>query len=233
MPYEINSQTETSTRFQCRHIFTDGHRCGSPALRNENFCFYHHTSRRPVQDGPTRSRRKARFTLPNPEDRSAIQASLGEVLRRLAANELDPRRAGLILYGLQIASLNLGKHIPAEPDTTVESITLDPTHGPIAPEAELELPKSKRPSTLSLLLQRIDKDFPRTSKAGQTEQDSSSTLPTIQAVASHPKSAPNTCRSKTLRRKVPLPSKTRDNSATPRSNTPQTVPVQTRWRITP
>src|SRR5258708_40196450 len=44
---------------------------------------------------------------PLPEDRSAIQRSIGEVLLRIARNEIDPKRAGLLLYGLQIASLNL------------------------------------------------------------------------------------------------------------------------------
>jgi hypothetical protein len=44
-----------------------------------------------------------------PEDRSAIQLAIGEVLRRIASNDIDPHRAGLLLYGLQIASLNLPK----------------------------------------------------------------------------------------------------------------------------
>ena len=50
---------QTPKRFQCRHIFTDGHRCGSPTLlvethdatlpdrTHEDFCYYHHTTRRP------------------------------------------------------------------------------------------------------------------------------------------------------------------------------------------
>ena len=34
--------------YLCRHIFTDGHRCGSRALLHENFCYYHHAHRKPV-----------------------------------------------------------------------------------------------------------------------------------------------------------------------------------------
>ena len=48
-------QTETDQdtqpepkKYYCRHIFTDGHRCGSPALRNQHFCYYHHATRRPA-----------------------------------------------------------------------------------------------------------------------------------------------------------------------------------------
>ncbi len=33
--------------YQCRHLFTDGHQCGSPALRGEELCYFHHTARRP------------------------------------------------------------------------------------------------------------------------------------------------------------------------------------------
>src|SRR5258708_3111865 len=69
-------------------------------------------------------------TCPCPEDRSAIQSSIGEILQRIAANDIDPRRAGLLLYNLRIASLNLPKTQPlakaaAEPQT-VEEIIIDP-----------------------------------------------------------------------------------------------------------
>jgi hypothetical protein len=26
----------------CHHLFPDSHRCGSPALRGQNFCYFHH-----------------------------------------------------------------------------------------------------------------------------------------------------------------------------------------------
>jgi hypothetical protein len=150
---------EPETRFQCRHIFTDGRRCGSPAIRGpegaESFCYYHHNSRRPIQHAPTRRRRQSRFTLPNPEDRSGIQASIGEVLRRIASNEIDPRRAGLLLYGLQIASLNLPKSTPSEQAAEpVSEVTHDPQHGLLAPPAELGHDRPK--SSVELLLEQFD-----------------------------------------------------------------------------
>ena len=140
-PEIITPETE-STRFQCRHIFTDGRRCGSPAIRGpqgaDNFCYYHHNSRRPVQHAPTRRRRQSRFALPNPEDRSAIQQGLGQVLQKIASNEIDPRRAGLLLYGLQIASLNLPRSDPRQkPAEPVSEVIDDPQHGLLAPPAEL------------------------------------------------------------------------------------------------
>ncbi len=89
------------------------------------------------------------FLLPLPEDRSAIQHAIGQVLQRIASNTLDPRRAGLLLYGLQIASLNLKQvkqdNKNATPEDTVAEITLDPIDGPLAPTAELGTPKSPAP----------------------------------------------------------------------------------------
>ena len=90
--------TEAPKQYQCRHIFTDGRRCASPCLRKEEFCYYHHTTRRPVANPQRRRSRRSAFHLPLPEDRSAIQASIGEVLQRIASNDIDPRRAGLLLY---------------------------------------------------------------------------------------------------------------------------------------
>jgi hypothetical protein len=178
-PYAIDFSAPASTaiepvRLQCRHLFTDGRRCGSPALRspdghseeNQPFCYFHHRSRRPVQpaERAARHRRAAaaagpqtQFALPNPgdlSDRSGIQFAIGEVLRRIASNELDPRRAGLLLYGLQIASRNLPKSDPREERAEpVSEITLDPEHGLLAPPAEFEADKPK--GSAWLLLQEL------------------------------------------------------------------------------
>src|SRR5712672_1733636 len=138
----IETGTETPKRYQCRHIFTDGHRCGSPCLRSEHLCYYHHTTRRPAQNPRTRHCRRSTFEIPLPEDRSAIQHSIGQVLQRIAANDIDPRRAGLLLYGLQIASLNLPKpqretSLATAIPETVEEITIDSELGVVAPRAEL------------------------------------------------------------------------------------------------
>jgi hypothetical protein len=40
------------------------------------------------------------------EDSASIQLALIEVLQSLAANQLEPKRASLLLYGLQVASAN-------------------------------------------------------------------------------------------------------------------------------
>ncbi len=129
-------------RFQCRHIFTDGHRCGSPCLRGEDFCYYHHATRRPKLVGPAHDPylnppNETAFILPLLEDHSSIQQAIGTVMHQLAINALDPRRAGLLLYALQIASGNLASAPRYRTDDFVEDVTLDPAQGTLAPVAEV------------------------------------------------------------------------------------------------
>ena len=214
MPDQLTDATELTEakQYQCRHILADGHRCQSPCLRHEHFCYYHHTSRKPVADPRQRRRRRNTFHLPltDPNDRSDLQASIGHVLRAIAANDIDPRRAGLLLYGLQIASGNLPR-IPALPtnpksarnDTpaipgTVEEITLDPTHGPIAPRTEI-IPEEKPQSLVSLLLERLGPhpndlkpkapaaEAPRSPAAPAPAGNETTILPKLQAAAETPR----------------------------------------------
>src|SRR5580698_7068176 len=145
-------------RYQCRHIFTAGHRCGSPALRNEHFCYYHHTTRKPAP----KNRPLAPFDLeiPLPEDRAAIQQALGQILQRIASNQIDPRRAGLLLYGLQIAASILPKPQKQtksgrneedryQQEQFVDEIVDHPTHGPLAPQSFLPNPENLQPKSLA------------------------------------------------------------------------------------
>jgi hypothetical protein len=86
----------------CTHTFDDGHTCGSPALRGDRLCYFHHPSRRPVANPYARRSRRG-FTLPAPTTQQALNDALSQVIVRLAANTLDVHRAGLLLYSLQIA----------------------------------------------------------------------------------------------------------------------------------
>jgi hypothetical protein len=188
---------ETPKQYQCRHIFTEGRRCASPCLRGEELCYYHHTTRKPVANPRQRRRRHSTFhlPLPDPNDRSGIQIAIGEVLQRIAANDIDPRRAGLLLYGLQIASLNLpkpqpthrnAKPGPVETAQTVEEITIDPTFGVLAPRAEVSEP-AQRKSVVAQLIERIlqtEKEEDQAANPGINEGAARPvTLPTLQATA--------------------------------------------------
>ena len=102
-----HNNEQPSNLYQCHHIFPDDTRCGSPRMRNEQFCYFHHDSRRPVVRPHDRIARRGTFSLFTPSSQNAMLESLGEVMTRIAANDIDPRRAGLLLYALQLASTNL------------------------------------------------------------------------------------------------------------------------------
>ena len=88
-------------RTLCTHIFEGGNRCASPALQREAFCYYHHTTRKPVKKiNRHRSRRRQSFDLPLPSGQSDLQHAVYEVIRRLASNQISTRQAGLILNAL-------------------------------------------------------------------------------------------------------------------------------------
>jgi len=175
-----STTTNQHKQYQCRHIFTDGRRCSSPCLRHEEFCYYHHTTRKPVANPKQRRNRRSTFHLPLPEDRSAIQSSIGQVLQRIASNDIAPRRAGLLLYGLQIASLNLPKiqtlAKPAAEPQTVEEITIDPTLGILAPRTEVS-EIAKRKSPVAQLIERMM----QSEETAPTPEPA--TIPTLQATA--------------------------------------------------
>jgi len=93
----------------CHHLHPTGQHCGSPALRGEQFCFYHHPARRP----PTRTPPfRTPFDVSPIVDPETLQITLSEIIHRLADNTLDPKRASLLLVTLQMANANL----PALPD---------------------------------------------------------------------------------------------------------------------
>jgi hypothetical protein len=100
----------------CHHLHPTGQRCGSPALRGEQFCFYHHPTRRP----PTRTVPfRTPFDVPAIVDAETLQMTLSEIIRRLADNTLDTRRASLLLITLQMAKANLPSlsHLLGESDS--------------------------------------------------------------------------------------------------------------------
>ena len=150
-----------STRF-CRHIRINGERCGSPALNSGVFCYFHvqvakrHSA---VQSQPTDSilhpmtsedgsqrdpiavAEPLQLNFPPLEDRHSIQLALSMLITALAQDRLDPRRAAMILYGLQIASSNAKGIIPVPPPDKstgkVRETVLDPNSGTlIAPDED-------------------------------------------------------------------------------------------------
>ena len=139
----IEPVQDPSKRYRCRHIFIDGHRCGSPSLRGEHLCYYHHTTRG-FADERRHRRTWTEFELPPLEDRSSVLAAITEVLQRIAGGNIPSKEAGLLLYGLQIASNNLpstdevkAKSKSGFDPQPVEQVMINPHYGDLAPVAEM------------------------------------------------------------------------------------------------
>jgi len=126
---------DPTRRYLCRHVHTDGRRCGSPALRAQNFCYYHDRQRLPR--APLAGRMGI-FRFQPIDDRPAIQIALYDILSRVSAGDLDNKRASILLYGLQIASTNLARQEKLQPATQpLEEVTNHHILGDLAPIEEL------------------------------------------------------------------------------------------------
>ena len=89
---------------RCQHVKTNGTQCGSPALRRRRLCFFHDR----IRNQRVADRKSLiRFDLPLLEDANAVQMALMQVIQRLGSGTMDPKTAGLMLYALQTASINL------------------------------------------------------------------------------------------------------------------------------
>ncbi len=107
---------------RCQHIKVNGIQCGSPALRNEMRCFFHHQCRRMGDINP-RLGDPGAFELPTLEDANSIQLGLAEVMRLLLTQQIDHPTASLLLRALRIAAANV-KFTTLEPTPT--RIVIDP-----------------------------------------------------------------------------------------------------------
>ena len=93
---------------KCRHIMPNGAKCHAPALRGKPYCYFHTRLHRFAAEPPIPPTDPPAPLL---EDRSAIQIALAQVLDALCSSRIDPRRAGLFLYALQIASQNVARNL--------------------------------------------------------------------------------------------------------------------------
>jgi hypothetical protein len=117
MPVHPNVKT-------CTHIKVTGIRCGSPALRGEQFCYFHQRMVRGVSTPP-----KARLhPVALIEDGESLQASLMEIINALARNTIDLRRAELILRALHIAVKNVRRvRFDSDAEEMIKEVPAYPT----------------------------------------------------------------------------------------------------------
>jgi len=90
----------------CRHVKEDGTYCGSPALRDRKYCYYHlmHRGRRLRRARALRDNLPYRLEIQSLDNLYAVRAALTEIAQALAAGQLEARIAGKLLYAIQQVS---------------------------------------------------------------------------------------------------------------------------------
>src|SRR5258708_2410616 len=117
---------------RCQHVKVNGVQCGSPAMRRRRRCYFHDRMLDGRKQFAAESCIKPRpmFSMCLLEDANSVQVALMQVLNLLGSGQMDPKTAGLMLYGLQTASANL-RHVKFEAekatDVVIDRNTVDQT----------------------------------------------------------------------------------------------------------
>jgi hypothetical protein len=85
---------------RCRWVRQDGTSCGSPQMRNHIYCHAH----RQMMEA-----RALALRLPAPEDANSIQVGLMRIQKALIDDTITAKKAGLLLYSMQLAMTNVGR----------------------------------------------------------------------------------------------------------------------------
>ena len=93
----------------CHHIKENGRRCGSPAVDDRDYCYFHLNIRgRRLKMARARARGEHwRLELPPLEDLYSVQVGLQQVLDAMSCGQIDRGMGYGMLYGLQQAATNL------------------------------------------------------------------------------------------------------------------------------
>jgi hypothetical protein len=85
---------------RCEKVHEDGTVCGCPRMKGYSYCYAHE---RMLQARPRK------LALPPVEDANGIQLAIMMVQKALIDDEISEKKAGLLLYSLQIAASNVEK----------------------------------------------------------------------------------------------------------------------------
>jgi hypothetical protein len=159
---------------RCEKVREDGTVCGSPQMKGYRYCYAHERML---------EMRSGRLELPALEDANAVQMAIMRVQKALIDDEISEKKAGLLLYSLQMASSNL-KHT-----TFTDSKKEVVTEMPVSEEQDLPLINTDD-TDLQKPLPRINAD-----KRGSKPTVSQKRLPKLPEL---PKSAESEGKTKTL-----------------------------------
>ena len=87
----------------CHHVMPSGLSCQSPAMRGSAFCYFHG---RRIAPQRKQSTAVTRVEIPSNLDRNGVAHIIHQVLNGLGDGSMSPRRASILIYGLQMAMEN-------------------------------------------------------------------------------------------------------------------------------
>jgi hypothetical protein len=99
---------------ECRRIKDDGQRCRAAALKGKPYCYFHMKF--------DRMYRRDTPEIPPLEDSTSVLLAIGQVVRPLNYETIDCRRAGLMLYRLQVAATVTARRQEVNPADSVRSV---------------------------------------------------------------------------------------------------------------
>jgi hypothetical protein len=118
---------------ECRFIKANGIKCQSPALRGFPFCYFHSRSRYPApRRKPTADQP---IELPHLENSADIGPALAEIFQALASSRISTKRAGMLLYNLQLVSSSAFGSRSSAPDPA-SVMTLQGARKLVAPPSD-------------------------------------------------------------------------------------------------
>jgi hypothetical protein len=94
---------------RCAHVNSKGYRCGSPALRAKDHCYFHDRARnRSLDDG-----------FPALDDANSVQMAVMQVLDALRRKKIDRLTAQTYFAGLRVAAMLTQRTVVSDPDRVV------------------------------------------------------------------------------------------------------------------
>ena len=145
---------DMSNDHSCTHIKVTGVRCDSPALRGEQFCYFHQNAHRGVRR-PQQSRLHPIAII---EDEESIQYALMEVINALMRNTIDVKRATLIIRALHIAVKNAARVKFGIHDK--DAVTQVPNYAPPTAEQEEIAMQSELPAVSAIPYKPVEPTNP-------------------------------------------------------------------------
>jgi len=155
---------------RCQHVKVNGVQCGSPALRTQAHCFFHHRAEHERRLACEPRDGKRTFGFPLLEDANAIQVALMKVIQMLGSGTMDHKTASLMLYALQTASYNL-RLTRFEPerltDVVIDEDTVDLTRVKGPQWAARDFPPAPPPEVDDIMRDEVVEDDPQ----GEDDED--------------------------------------------------------------